>query len=78
MNTTNTETRRSLMQDTVARRIGRQWWLMNTKAKGFSSSAIGPYSSTLELFQDWAITVGDLGSDEHGEYIEIHAQKEVR
>jgi hypothetical protein len=47
---------------------------MNKKALGWSTSAVGPYASTLEIFQEWAITYGPSGTDEHGDYIEVHAK----
>ena len=72
MNTT-TE-RRRLFQDTVARRVRGGWCLMNRRAGGFASSAI-PYNTLIEIHQDWDITIGARGSDEHGEYVEIEATR---
>jgi len=73
MNTTQTETRQRLFQDTVARWQGRSSvWLMNTKVKGWASSGIR-YNSLIEMAHDWDFVIGGHGTDEHGEYIEIKA-----
>ena len=69
-------TRQHLFQATVARNSGSGWWLMNHKDKGWSSFGY-PYKTVLDIQQDWAVTFGQLGTDAHGDYIEVLPAREA-
>lgn len=67
------EMKMDLLQDTVARPIGKGWALMNKQETGLASSALF-YGNLDQIVATWNVRTGAHGVDEHGPFVRIHRE----